>query len=178
VVTSGRNTPARPGGSAIDCYVQLPPEPPASAIDAVQRIGPVAWSLFVRFDALARLAGWLAPEAEVLVLVEPSLSSSPARLTLDRLLIEAILADRGRRGVRVVMLDGTIGAAAIAAVALGAFNEDGFGYRPIRTTAEPRPLTRFGRAAGYRREPGTGTRHRNALSQAPTPVPRISRRRA
>ena len=98
---AAETNPADVPDGRIDCYVQLPPEPVPAGGDGASSVD--AQGLVARFDAVARLAPRLAPEASV-VLVAAATNRKAASTGLVRLLIEAVLADHDRDGVRTAVI--------------------------------------------------------------------------
>jgi hypothetical protein len=92
--------------SSVDCYVQLPNEPPPHRGDALGWAREVlGQTLLARFDLAAQVAPMLLPQAKV-VLVRNR--AAPRALSIDagmlRVLTMAILADHDRDGVRVAVV--------------------------------------------------------------------------
>jgi hypothetical protein len=91
----------------IDCYVQLPLDPPWGRDDALTWARSVVTSaLLARFDAAARVAPMLAPRARVLLVADPTGGNPAFGMDVVRLLVQAIIADRGGRDVQVTVMDG------------------------------------------------------------------------
>ena len=91
----------------LDCYVQLPPEPPFTGDDTVAPAhSAVTHALTMRFDATARVAPRLAARARVVLVADPTDGTPTFDMHLVRPLVEAIIADHGVRGVRVVAING------------------------------------------------------------------------
>jgi hypothetical protein len=99
------------GANSVDCYVQLPIDPPQPGGGAVHRTREmIAHELMARFDTAARFLPLLAPSATVMLVTEgpdpvehPAASADPdqkAVRTLVGVLAEAILRDSGRAGIR------------------------------------------------------------------------------
>lgn len=97
--------------SSVDCYVQMPMDPPVSGGGALRRARDViAHEMVSRFDAAAQLLPLLSPTATVLLVTEGSdvVEESAGRVGPDQkavrtivgVLAEAILRDCGRSGVR------------------------------------------------------------------------------
>ena len=92
---------------AVDCYVQLPSEPPCAGD------GVLAWahsivtrSLSGRFDAAAQVAPLLAEKARVVLVTDPTDGTPTFDMHLVRPLIEAIIADHGGHHVQVAVING------------------------------------------------------------------------
>ena len=101
--------------NSVDCYVQLPADPPQPGGGALRRTRDViAHEMVRRFDTAARFLPLLAPRATVLLVTEGSdrLDDSTgcgdpdqkANRTLVGLLAEAIVRDCGRSGVRTAVV--------------------------------------------------------------------------
>jgi hypothetical protein len=101
--------------NSVDCYVQLPVDPPQLGGGALRRTRDViAHEMISRFDAAAQLLPLLAPSATVLLVTEGSapIDGSADRgdpdqkvlRTLVGVLAEAILRDCGRAGVRTAVV--------------------------------------------------------------------------
>ena len=101
--------------NSVDCYVQLPAEPPHPGGGALRRTRDViAHEMIRRFDTAAQFVPLLAPRATVLLVTEGSdpLDDSAGRgdpdqkaaRTLVGVLAEAILRDCGRSGVRTAVV--------------------------------------------------------------------------
>jgi hypothetical protein len=101
--------------NSVDCYVQLPIDPPAPGGGALRRARAViAHEMVSRFDAAAQFLPLLAPSATVLLVTEGSdgLDESAGRVDPDQkavrtivgVLAEAILRDCGRSGVRTAVV--------------------------------------------------------------------------
>ena len=112
----------------VDCYVQLPVDPPAAGGGALRRTRDVlAHEMVSRFDAAAQFLPLLAPTATVLLVTEDfdGLDDSAGRLDPDQkavrtivgVLAEAILRDCGRSGVRTAVIAGDRASHEIAALA-------------------------------------------------------------
>ena len=113
------------GLGEVDCYLQLPFDAPAGA-DAA-RAGARARAtvddpvlarfararatvndlLLARFDAAAHVAPMLAPNARVVLVVDPADGRPAPDMRLVRILVEAIIADHGGDDVGVAVVDGT-----------------------------------------------------------------------
>lgn len=114
--------------NSVDCYVQLPIDPPAEGGGALRRTRDVlAHEMVSRFDAAAQFLPLLAPTATVLLVTEDfdGLDESAGRLDPDQkavrtivgVLAEAILRDCGRSGVRTAVIAGDRASHEIAALA-------------------------------------------------------------
>lgn len=114
--------------NSVDCYVQLPVDPPAAGGGALRRTRDVlAHEMVSRFDAAAQFLPLLAPTATVLLVTEDfdGLDDSAGRLDPDQkavrtivgVLAEAILRDCGRSGVRTAVIAGDRASHEIAALA-------------------------------------------------------------
>jgi hypothetical protein len=114
--------------NSVDCYVQLPVDPPHPGGGAVRRTREViAHEMLSRFDAAAEFLPLLAPSATVLLVTEgsdlvdeSSGRSDPDQKTLQMLvgvLAEAILRDCGRTGVRTAVVAEDRASEEIAALA-------------------------------------------------------------
>ena len=102
--------------NSVDCYVQLPVDPPTPGGGALRRTRDViAYEMVSRFDAAAQFLPLLAPSATVLLITEGTdgLDEDSARRgdpdhkahrTLVGVLAEAILRDCGRSGVRAAVV--------------------------------------------------------------------------
>lgn len=91
----------------IDCYVQLPLDPPWPKDDALTWArSVVTHALLARFDAAARVAPMLAPNARVILVTDPADGTPVFDMDVVRPLIKAILADHGGHDVRVTVLNG------------------------------------------------------------------------
>lgn len=122
--------------NSVDCYVQLPIDPPAPGGGALRRTRDViAHEMVSRFDAAARFLPLLAPSATVLLVTEgvDGLDEPAGRRvdpdqkavrTIVGLLAEAILRDCGRSGVRTAVIAEDRASHEIAALA---------GHRPPET---------------------------------------------
>jgi hypothetical protein len=113
---------------SVDCYVQLPGDPPRPAGGALCRTRDViTHEMLARFDTAARLLPLLAPSATVLLVTEgpdPSdLASGSTELdqkalqALVGVLSEAILRDCGQAGVRTAVVGEDRATVEIAALA-------------------------------------------------------------
>jgi hypothetical protein len=93
--------------SAVDCYVQLPHEPPPHGSDALGWAREVvSQTLLARFDLAAQVAPMLLPEAKVVLVTNrraPRVPNIDAGIL--RVLTMAILADHHRDGVRVDVVE-------------------------------------------------------------------------
>jgi hypothetical protein len=113
-----------PGGlGEVDCYLQLPLDASPSAEDAHARAratvdhpvlarfararATVNDPLLARFDAAAQVAPMLAPNARVVLVVDPADGRPAPDMRLVRILVEAIIADHGGDDVGVAVVDGT-----------------------------------------------------------------------
>jgi len=95
------------GVRAVDCYVQLPLEPPSAGDGALAWAhSVVSHALLGRFDAAAQVAPRLAEKARVVLVTDPTDGTPGFDMDLVRLLIEAIIADHGGNGVRVAVVNG------------------------------------------------------------------------
>ena len=101
--------------NSVDCYVQLPLDPPPPAGGALHRTREMlAHALTARFDTAARFFPLLAPGATVVLVTEgpdpvdyPAASTDPdqkAVRTLVGVLAEAIVRDSGRAGLRAAVV--------------------------------------------------------------------------
>ena len=101
--------------NSVDCYVQLPADPPQLGGGALRRTRDViAHEMIRRFDTAAQFLPLLAPRATVLLVTEGSdpIDDSAGRedpdqkalRTLVGVLAEAILRDCGRSGVRTAVV--------------------------------------------------------------------------
>lgn len=91
----------------VDCYVQLPLEPPCDGDGALAWAhSVVTHALLRRFDAAAQVAPRLAAKARVVLVTDPTDGTPGFDLHLVRLLIEAIIADHGGSDVRVTVVNG------------------------------------------------------------------------
>lgn len=93
--------------SSVDCYIQLPQEPPPRAGDALGWAREVVGqTLLARFDLAGRIAGMLLPRAKVVLVTNRTAPDAP---TIDagmlRVLTMAILADHDRDGVRIAVVE-------------------------------------------------------------------------
>jgi len=109
------------GLGEVDCYLQLPFDAPAGADAARARTtvdhpvlarfararATVNDPLLARFDAAAHVAPMLAPNARVVLVVDPADGRPAPDMRLVRILVEAIIADHGGDGVGVAVVDGT-----------------------------------------------------------------------
>ena len=93
--------------SSVDCYVQLPHEPPPHGGDALGWAREVVCqTLLARFDVAAQVAPMLLPEAKVVLVTNrraPRLPSIDAGML--RVMTMAILADHHRDGVQVDVVE-------------------------------------------------------------------------
>jgi hypothetical protein len=113
------------GPAAVDHYVQLPVNIAWSGDSVVSKCQAfLANGLLARFDAVSAVLGALRPDASV-VLVAGNLpaevtapDSSPARMSLLRVLAQAVLADSGPDPIRVVVVDHARTPDEIAAIAV------------------------------------------------------------
>ena len=95
------------GLSPVDCYVQLPLEPPPAGDDALAWAqSVVTHALLLRFDAAAHVAPMLAAKARVLLVTDPTDGTPTFDMHHVRPLIEAIIADHGGRDVKVAVING------------------------------------------------------------------------
>ena len=101
--------------NSVDCYVQLPIDPPAAGGGALRRTRDVlAHEMVSRFDAAAEFLPLLAPSATVLLVTEGSdgFDETAVRVDPDQkavrtivgVLADAILRDCGRAGVRATVV--------------------------------------------------------------------------
>ena len=101
--------------NSVDCYVQLPADPPHPGGGALRRTRDVlAHEMIGRFDTAAQFLPLLAPTATVFLVTEgsdpldgPAGRGDPdqkAVRTLVGVLAEAILRDCGRSGVRTAVV--------------------------------------------------------------------------
>jgi hypothetical protein len=112
---SAQDAPDLPANS-VDCYVQLPLDPPQPGGGALRRTRDViAHELLSRFDSAVEFLPLLAPSATVLLVTEGfdpvddsgARSADPDQKALRSLvgvLAEAILRDSGRSGVRTAVV--------------------------------------------------------------------------
>jgi hypothetical protein len=93
--------------SAVDCYVQLPHEPPARGGDALGCAREfVCQTLLARFDLAAQVAPMLLPRAKVVLVRNRAAPRAPSiDADMLRVLTMAILADHGRDAVRVAVVE-------------------------------------------------------------------------
>jgi hypothetical protein len=93
--------------SSVDCYVQLPHEPPPQRSDALGWAREVVGqTLLARFDLAAQVAPMLLPQAKVLLVTNRAAPRAPSiDAGMLRVLTMAILADHDRDGVRVAVVD-------------------------------------------------------------------------
>ena len=114
--------------NSVDCYVQLPIDPPMTAGGALRRTRAVlANEMVSRFDAAAQFLPLLAPSATVLLVTGGSDPDEDftgvgdpdqkAVRTLVGVLAEAILRDSGRSGVRTAVVAEDRASREIAALA-------------------------------------------------------------
>lgn len=114
--------------NSVDCYVQLPTDPPAPGGGALQRTRDViAHEVMSRFDAAAQFLPLLAPSATVLLVTEglDGTDGSAGRVDPDQkavrtivgVLAEAVLRDCGRSGVRTAVITEDRASHEIAALA-------------------------------------------------------------
>lgn len=101
--------------TSVDCYVQLPIDPPALRGGALRRARDViAHEMVSRFDAAAQFLPLLAPRATVLLVTDglEGVDGFPGRVDPDQkvvrtivgVLAEAILRECGRSGVRTAVI--------------------------------------------------------------------------
>ena len=91
----------------VDCYVQLPLEPPCADGDVLAWAhSVVARSLLGRFDAAAQVAPMLAAKARVVLVTDPTDGTPTFDMHLVRPLIEAIISDHGGQHVQVAVING------------------------------------------------------------------------
>jgi hypothetical protein len=108
VVTAAADAGPVPGEvGSVDCYVQLPCEPPPQGSDALDWARDVVGqTLLARFDLSAQVAPMLLPEAKVLLVTNRTAPRVPsADAGMLRVLTMAILADHDRDDVRVAVVD-------------------------------------------------------------------------
>jgi hypothetical protein len=113
------------GHGAIDYYVQLPVNIPWSGGTVVSRLQAfLAGGLLARFEAVSTVLGTLRPHASV-VLVAGNLPAEltvpddrQARISLLRVLVQAIMADTAPIPVRTVVVDHVSTPDEIAAIAV------------------------------------------------------------
>jgi hypothetical protein len=93
--------------SSVDCYVQLPHEPPPHGGDALGWAREVVGqTLLARFDLAARVAPMLLPQAKVVLVTNRAAPRAPSLDTaMLRVLTMAILADHGRDRARVAVAE-------------------------------------------------------------------------
>jgi len=116
--------------NSVDCYVQLPIDPPAIGGGALRRTRDVlAHEMVSRFDAAARFLPLLTPRATVLLVTEGSddvdFDEAAGRVDPDQkairtivgVLAEAILRDCGRSGLRTAVVAEARASHEIAALA-------------------------------------------------------------
>lgn len=113
------------GRGAVDHYVQLPVDVPSSGDSVVSRFEAfLAVGLLARFQAAAAVLETLRPDASVVLVAGnlPAELTSPddtkARLSLLRVLVQAILADTAPAPVRTVVVDSGQSAEEIATLTL------------------------------------------------------------
>jgi hypothetical protein len=113
------------GRASVDHYVQLPIDVSSSEDTVVSRFHAfLAVGLLARFDAAAAVMPTLRPNASVVLVAGnlPAQLSAPddikARLSLLRVLVQAILADTALTPIRVVVADNTRTADEIATMAV------------------------------------------------------------
>lgn len=91
----------------IDCYVQLPLDPPWAQDDALTWArSVVTHALLARFDAAARVAPMLSPNARVILVTDPTDGTPAFDMDVVRTLVKAIITDHGGDDVRVTGLNG------------------------------------------------------------------------
>jgi len=96
-----------PGLGPVDCYVQLPVDPPAAGGDALAWAhSVVSRALLMRFDAAAQIAPRLAANARVVLVTDPADGAPAFDPHVIRLFIAAIIADHGGHDVRVAVVNG------------------------------------------------------------------------
>ena len=117
ILSAGSEPLVGPSGLApgsVDCYIQLPGEPgPFDDSPLGRARAAITDELLARFDAAARLAPLLAPQATVLLVTDgqvaeepnPPRSDAQALRALMGVLAEAILADLGVDGVRATVVE-------------------------------------------------------------------------
>jgi hypothetical protein len=117
ILSAGSEPLVGPTGLApgsVDCYIQLPGEPARFDDTPIGRArAAITDELLARFDAAARLAPLLAPQATVLLVANgaapeepnPPESDAQALRALIGVLAEAILADLGVDGVRATVVE-------------------------------------------------------------------------
>ena len=113
------------GRGAIDHYVQLPVNVPSSGGTVVGRLQTfLAGGLLARFEAVSTVLTTLRPNASVVLVAGnlPAELTAPddrqARISLLRVLAQAILADTAPIPVRTVVVDHTQSADQIAEIAI------------------------------------------------------------
>ncbi len=113
------------GRDAIDCYVQLPVNVPSSGGTVVSRLQAfLAGGLLARFEAVSTVLGNLRPNASVVLVAGnlPAELTAPddrqARISLLRVLVQAIRADTAPMPLRVVVVEHTRSPDEIAAIAV------------------------------------------------------------
>jgi hypothetical protein len=106
------------GLGEVDCYVQLPNGTACAVDQAVTRgHATVAHTMLARFDTAAVVAPMLASKATVVLVVDPANGVAAPDRRLERLLIEAVIADHGGDDVRVAVIDAARPPEEIAGVA-------------------------------------------------------------
>ena len=124
---SAEDAPDFPANS-VDCYVQLPVDPPRTSGGTLRRTRDViAQEILSRFDTAAQFLPLLAPSATVLLVTEGSdpVDGSTGRGDPDQkalralvgVLAEAIVRDCGRSGVRTSVVAEDRASEEIAALA-------------------------------------------------------------
>jgi hypothetical protein len=113
------------GPGSIDHYLQLPVNVPSSGGTVVSRLQAfLAGGLLARFEAVSTALGTLRPNASVILVAGnlPAELTAPddrqARISLLRVLVQAIRADTAPVPVRTVVVEHTRSPEEIAAIAL------------------------------------------------------------
>jgi len=113
------------GRDAVDCYVQLPVNVPSSGGTVVSKLQAfLAGGLLARFEAASTVLGTLRPNASVVLVAGnlPAELTAPddrqARISLMRVLVQAIRADTAPNTVRTVVVEHLRSPDEIAAIAL------------------------------------------------------------
>lgn len=91
----------------IDCYVQLPLDPPWAQDDALTWARSVVNNaVLARLDAAAGVAPMLAPNARVILVADPADGTPAFDMDAVRLLVKAIITDRRGHHVRITVING------------------------------------------------------------------------